>query len=131
MDEAKLEENLKRIMRMIGSSLGVMNLSRDQTKFFATFDADAMKVFRIVDAKLIAACKNLLGTRIDYAYNGLKKMKTFGTDNDLTTIVANYSTLVQAEEDVDAALPIQFTVVVSEFEVYDQKAVSISVVSSY
>lgn len=129
--DPNFEENLKRIMRMIGSSLGTMNLSRDQTKFFATFDADALKAFRIVDAKLIVACKNLLGIRLDYAYNGPKKMKTFGTDNDLTTIVANYSTLVQAEEDVDAALPIQFTVVASEFEVYDQKSVSISVVSSY
>lgn len=129
--DPKLEENLKRIMRMIGSSLGMINLSRDQTKFFATFDADALKAFRIVDAKLIAACKNLLGICLDYAYNGPKKMKTFGTDNDLTTIIANYSTLVEAGEDIDAVLPIQFTVVVSEFEVYDQKSASISVVSSY
>lgn len=129
--DPKFEENLKRIMRMIGNSLGMMNLSRDQTKFFGTFNADALKVFRIVDAKLIAACKNLLGTRIDYAYNGPKRLKTFGSDNDLTTIIAHYCTLDTEEDNPDETLPLQFTLTVSEYEVFDRKAVSVSVVSNY
>lgn len=129
--DPKFEENLKRIMRMIANSLGIMNLSRDQTKFFGTFNADALKVFRIVDTKLIAACKNLLDTRIDYAYNGPKRMKTLGSDNELVTIIAHYCTLDTEEDNPDETIPLQFTLTVSEYEVFDQKAVSVSVVSNY
>lgn len=128
--DPKFEENLKRLMRTIASSLGVMNLSRDQIKLFATLNTDALKAFRIIDAKLIAACKNLLNTRIDDAYNGPKRMKTFGSDNELTSIIAHYCTLDTEEDNPDETLPLQFTVTVSEYEVFDQKAVSFSVVSN-